>query len=215
MTTSETAAPAPASPRYKRKLRNYLIDVGLQIRYTAFIIVIAVLLTGVLGYFIYGAITETSQIILMNGIVDPANQGELEAQLRSNDRKVLLLLVLSGVLVIVSIAAAGIWITHKVAGPLYSIANICVRVRDNRLAPSLRQQLRKGDELQDFYSTFRDMYEALRARADSDVKILGEAIALLENAGTRSAAADETLAQLRRLRKEKGDSLDPNAGPPN
>jgi hypothetical protein len=208
-TTSETAAPASAAPRYKRRLRNYLIDVGLQIRYTAFIIVIAMGLTAVLGYMIYGAITETSQIILMNGIVDPANQGELEAQLRSNDRKVLLLIVAFGAVVILSIAAAGIWITHKVAGPLHNIAGICVRVRDNKLAPSLRQQLRKGDELQGFYSTFRDMYEALRTRADLDFKMLGDAIAVLEGLATRTPAADEALEQLRRVRKEKGDSLVP------
>jgi hypothetical protein len=209
MTTSEMSAAGAAAPRYKRKLRNYLIDVGLQLRYTAFIIIVAILLTAVLGYMIYGATTETSQIIVMNGIVDPANQGELEAQLRSNDRKVLLLIVLFGVLVVLSIAAAGIWITHKVAGPLFNIANICARVRDNKLAPSLRQQLRKGDELQGFYSTFRDMYEALRARADGDLKVLSEAIAVLENIDTRSSSADETLAQLRRMRKEKGDSLTP------
>jgi hypothetical protein len=206
--TSETAASGTASPRYKRRLRNYLIDVGLQIRYTAFIIVVAVVLTAILGYMIYGAVTETSQIILMNGIVDPANQGELEAQLRSNDRKVLLLIVAFGVLVVMSIAVAGIWITHKVAGPLYSIANICVRVRDNKLAPSLRH-LRKGDQLQEFYSTFRDMYEALRARADTDLKVLSDAIAVLDSVATRSPAAEETLAQLRQMRKDKGDSLVP------
>ncbi len=209
MTTSEMTAAGAAPPRYKRKLRNYLIDVGLQLRYTAFTIIVAILLTAVLGYMIYGATTETSQIILMNGIVDPASQSELEAQLRSNDRKVLLLIVLFGVLVVMSIAAAGIWITHKVAGPLFNIANICARVRDNKLAPSLRQQLRKGDELQGFYSTFRDMYEALRARADGDLKVLTDAITVLENIDTRSTQADETLAQLRRMRKEKGDSLTP------
>ena len=84
---------------------------------------------------------------------------------------------------VLSVAAAGIWITHKVAGPLFSIEGICARVRDNKLAPSLRQQLRRGDELQDFYSTFRDMYEALRTRADRDVQVLGEAIARLEQTG--------------------------------
>ena len=61
---------------------------------------------------------------------------------------------------LLSIFGAGIWITHKVAGPLFSISVICGRVRDNKLSPSLRQ-LRRGDELQEFYSSFREMYEAL------------------------------------------------------
>jgi len=210
MGTSEmAAAQGSAAPRYKRKLRNYLIDVGLHLRYTAFIIVVAVALTAVLGYMLYDHIRENSQILLVNSILDADSQTEIAAQLRQNDRKVLLILVGFGVLVPLSIAAAGIWMTHKVAGPLFNIANICARVRDNKLAPSLRQQLRKGDELQGFYSTFREMYEALRARADVDLKVLNDAIAVLENIDTRSAAADETLAQLRRMRKEKGDSLTP------
>jgi hypothetical protein len=209
MSTSETAASGTAPPKYKRKLRNYLIDVGLQIRYTAFIIMIAVFLTGVLGWKIYEATQDTSKIIWMTGLVDPASQGELQAQFRSNDRVVLIGIAGFGVLLVLSIAGAGIWITHKVAGPIYSMSNICGRVRDNKLAPSLRQQLRKGDELQDFYTTFRDMHEALRMRAGQDLKVLTDAIAALETSGGGGPAAQDTLEGLRRLRQEKEASLEP------
>jgi len=37
-------------PKYRRKMRNYLLDVGLQIRYTMTIVIVAVFLTGGLGY---------------------------------------------------------------------------------------------------------------------------------------------------------------------
>jgi hypothetical protein len=210
MTTSETAASDTGSaPRYRRRLRNYLLDVGLQIRYTAFIIMVAVLLTAVLGYKIYDATQDTSKIIWMTGLVDPASAGELQAQFRANDRVVLFSIAGFGLLLLVSIAGVGIWITHKVAGPLYSIAAICTRVRDNKLSPAMRQQLRKGDELQEFYSTFRDMYEALRTRAGKDVQVLGDTIARLERSGAGSGALQESLEQLRRLQREKQDSLDP------
>ena len=39
MNTSETAM---ARPVYKRKVKNYLLDVGLQLRYTATIVIVAV-----------------------------------------------------------------------------------------------------------------------------------------------------------------------------
>jgi hypothetical protein len=42
MTTTEAAAGRPA---YKRKVRNYLLEVGLQLRYTATIVVVAIFLT--------------------------------------------------------------------------------------------------------------------------------------------------------------------------
>ncbi len=209
MSKPETAASATGSPpRYKRKLRNYLLDVGLQIRYTAFIIMVAVLLTAVLGYKIYDATQDTSKIIWMTGLVDPASAGELQAQFRANDRVVLFSIAGFGLLLLVSIAGVGIWITHKVAGPLYSIAGICTRVRDNKLSPAMRQQLRKGDELQEFYSTFRDMYEALRARAGRESQALNEAITRLEREAT-SGVSPETLDQLRRIHREKQASLEP------
>jgi hypothetical protein len=210
MSTFETASTggtgtSMSAPRYRRKLRNYLIDSGLQFKYTAFIILVAVLVTGFLGYKIYKVTQETSQVILMTGLVDPTTAGELQAQFRSNDRVVLVGIIGFAVLLVLAVSAVGIWITHKVAGPLFSIEGICARVRDNKLTPSLRQQLRKGDELKQFYSTFRDMYEALRIRAGRDVQVLNEAIARIEQAGGPA----ESIEQLKRLRQEKQASLEP------
>lgn len=213
MSTTETTAPdtgtTATTPRYRRKLRNYLIDVGLQVRYTAFTIGIAAILMLVLGWKIYQAVQDSSKIILMTGLVDPAIEAELKAQFRSNDRVVLFGLMGFGVVLVVSITAIGIWITHKVAGPLFSIEGICARIRDNKLAPALRKQLRRGDELQAFYSTFRDMHESLRIRTDRDVQVLGEAIHRLEQAGADGGAARDSMEKLRELRREKQASLDP------
>jgi hypothetical protein len=209
MSTSDTAmmgGGSPPSVRHKRRLRNYLLDAGLQLRYTGFIIMVAVFLTGALGWKIFRATQDTSKVIWMTGLVDPASAGELQAQFRTNDRIVMAGIVGFGVLLVVSIAGAGIWITHKVAGPLYSIGAICRRVRDNQLAPSLRQ-LRRGDELQEFYSSFREMYEAIRGRVDQDLATMKGAIAALETVEPRTAAVTEALDSLRRLRKEKEDSL--------
>jgi hypothetical protein len=209
MSTYETASTGSTgsshAPRYRRKLRNYLIDVRLQVRYTAFIIAVAVLVTAFLGWKIYDASQDTSKVILMTGLVDPGAASELQAQFRSNDRIILFGIVGFGVLVVLAVITVGIWITHKVAGPLFSIEGICARVRDNKLAPSLRQHLRRGDELKQFYATFRDMYEALRVRAGQDVQVLSEAINRIEESG----GPRETIEALKRLRQEKQASLEP------
>jgi hypothetical protein len=210
MIMSNPDATSSGTPvRHKRKLRNYLLDVGLQVRYTAFIIAVAIFLTAVLGYKIYEATRDTSKVIFMTGLVDPAITGELQAQFRANDRIVLFGIVGFGVLLVMSIFGAGIWITHKVAGPLFSISVICGRVRDNKLSPSLRQ-LRKGDELQDFYSSFREMYEALRTRVSGDVQMLNNAITALEQSTPKSPQVQEAIAELRELRRLKEQSLEPN-----
>lgn len=207
MTQSDlTSGGTPA--KHQRKLRNYLLDAGLQVRYTAFIIAVAIFLTAVLGWKIYEATRDTSKAILMTtGIVDPAFTEELQAQFRANDRVILFGVIGFGVLLVLSIFAAGIWITHKVAGPLYNMSRICGRVRDNKLSPSLRA-LRKGDELQEFYSSFREMYEALRARAAGDVQVLGTTIAALEGISPKQPGMEEALNELRELRRQKEQSLE-------
>jgi hypothetical protein len=206
MTTSDvTSSGTPL--RHQRKLRNYLLDAGLQVRYTAFIIVVAIFLTVILGAKIYDATRESSKIIMVTGLVDPAMASDLDAQFRANDRIVLLSIAGFGAILVMSIFAAGIFITHKVAGPLYNISRICGRVRDNKLSPSLRQ-LRKGDELQEFYSSFREMYEALRARVATDVQALGNAISTLESLNPKPPGVQEALTELRELRQQKEQSLE-------
>lgn len=208
MTTSSDMTSSGTPLRHQRKLRNYLLDAGLQVRYTVFIIAVAIFLTAVLGYKIYEATRATSKAIEMtSGIMDPVFTAELEDKFRANDRIVLFGIVGFGVLLVLSIFASGIWITHKVAGPLYNMSRICTRVRDNKLSPSLRQ-LRKGDELQEFYSSFREMYEALRTRVAGDVQALGNAIAALEAINPKQPGMQEALNELRELRRQKESSLE-------
>jgi hypothetical protein len=204
---SSDAAPAPR-PVYKRKVRNYLLDVGLQLRYTATIVVVAIFLTAGLGFKMYQATRDVSKVILWTSLVDPSSADELQKQFANSDRVVLWGIVGFGVVLILSISAVGILITHKVAGPLHKIASFYGRVRDNRLAP-VPANLRKGDELQEFYSAFREMHQSLRGRAEDDVRVLANAMAVLETSPEpRSPSLAKALDELRDLRKRKEESLE-------
>ena len=193
-------------PQHKRKLRNYLLDIGLQLRYTVFIIAVAVFLTAFLGYRIYAATQETTRIVTMTAAVDPSVDRELRAQFEANDRVVLWGIVGFGVLLVVTVSVAGIWMTHKIAGPLHNIGSAFARVRDNRLPADLGN-LRKGDELQAFHAGFREMYEAVRTRVVRDTEVLDKAISAIEAVESRPEALEQALVELRALRSEKGESL--------
>src|SRR5450432_183769 len=204
---SSEAGPV-SRPIYKRKVRNYLLDAGLQLRYTATIVVVAIFLTAGLGFKMYQATRDVSKVILWTSLVDPASADELQSQFANSDRVVLWGIVGFGVVLILSISAVGILITHKVAGPLYKIASFFGRVRDNRLGPT-PANLRKGDELQEFYGAFKEMHSSLRARAEDDVRIIGNVVSVLETApDTRSPALARALDDLRDLRKRKEESLE-------
>ena len=205
MNTGETAM---ARPVYKRKVKNYLLDVGLQLRYTATIIIVAVFLTGFLGWRIYKATQDTSKVILWTGLVDKATATELESQFAQSDRTVMLGIIGFGVILVLSIGGVGILLTHKVAGPLYKISSFFGRIRDNRLGPA-PAKLRKGDELQDFYLSFREMHQAIRGRTEEDVRVLENALTALEGLPeSKSPPMQRALEDLRQLCKRKEDSLE-------
>ena len=205
MNTGETAM---ARPAYKRKVKNYLLDVGLQLRYTATIVMIAIVLTVILGKRIYEATQDTSKVILWTGLVDEAVKKELETNFAQSDRTVLLGIIGFGVVLVLSISGVGILLTHKVAGPLYKISSFFGRIRDNRLGPA-PAKLRKGDELQDFYSSFREMHQAVRGRVEDDVRVLEGALAAIEAAPEGKAPGlQRALDDLRKLQKRKEDSLE-------
>ena len=205
MNSSETAMPRPV---YKRKVKNYLIDVGLQLRYTATIVIVAVVLTVILGFRIYQATQDTSKVILWTGLVDPATAQELQTQFAQSDRTVVWGIIGFGIILVLSIGGVGILLTHKVAGPLYKISSFFGRIRDNRLGPA-PAKLRKGDELQNFYLSFREMHQAVRGRVEDDVRVLEEALTAIEATPEGSAQSlQHALDELRQLRKRKEDSLE-------
>ncbi len=199
-----TAQSAISAPKYRRKMRNYLLDVGLQVRYTMTIVIVAVFLTAGLGYKMYQATRDISKVIELSGMADPVVAGELQGQFAASDRWVLWGIVGFGIVLVISISAVGILITHKVAGPLFKITSFFGRVRENRLG-AIPTALRKGDELQDFYGSFRDMHVALRAKVEEDVRVLGDAVAGLESGGPLGQRA---LDELRELRRRKEESLE-------
>jgi hypothetical protein len=207
MNTGEAAA---ARPAYKRKVKNYLLDVGLQLRYTATIVLVALVLTVILGAKMYIATRDTSKVILWTGLVDAETASALESQFANSDKVVLWGIIGFGVVLMVSISAVGILITHKVAGPLYKISSFFARVRDNKLGPT-PAKLRKGDELQGFYTSFREMHQALRGRTEEELRILNNALAALEAGGPGTQRALEDLRQLRQ-RKEASLEVSPDSG---
>jgi hypothetical protein len=183
---------------YRRSLRNYLLNSRYQLRFTAVIVIISAVLTGALGYVVMSKAHEASRVVQVRAM-DPTDSvaQQLADQFARNDRQMMVILIVFGFALCVALAAYGIMLTHKVAGPLFKITTHLDQIRDGKLAHI--RNLRKGDELVDFFEHFKGAHDALRARTEEDIALYDRAIAALG----ASPVADE----LRAARAKKKESL--------
>lgn len=106
-----------------------------------------------------------------------AQKAQVEAQKK---RMALLLLGGSGLLLVV-LAVMGVFITHRIVGPVYRMKRLLRQVGTARF--QVRKGLRKGDELEDLFETFVQTAHSLEALQTGRRKTLEATIAKAEKAG--------------------------------
>ena len=261
---AEAASLSPGlGGRHQRRVKNYLLDAHFQLKYSGYLVLLAIVLSAGLGWMLFRSSSEVidqsaksvrqgrevvakgrdvvaesqkvSAVVQMNIIKDPvysdnpalleafkadaAQQDErlkkqqetlqkqaaaLEEQAAGlvGQRKVMLSSLFGGLaLLVVLIGFGGIIVTHRVAGPIYKMKMNLKAVADGHLrVPS---PLRKGDELVDFFETYRSMVIALRGRQEEEIQRIEKAIAALE---AKAGGAD--LESLQSLRRDMKAALD-------
>jgi methyl-accepting chemotaxis protein len=130
--------------------------------------------------------------------------GELERQaaaVEAQQRTLALGLVLALGFLVACIWIAGIVVTHKIAGPVFKMKRMFGLVGEGHLG--LRERLRKGDEMQDFFESFDQMITSLRDQKAREIKQLDAAIARME-----ADASSDSVAMLKKLRAEMQAQVD-------
>lgn len=92
------------------------------------------------------------------------NHAAVEAQradIGRQQKRLALLLGLGSLSVVLVLALMGVFITHRIVGPVYRIKRLLRQVGTARF--SVKQRLRKGDELEDLFETFVQMAHSLEA----------------------------------------------------
>ena len=114
--------------------------------------------------------------------------------------RILWVLIGTGLLLVLGLAAYGIKMTHKVAGPLFKVSLYLKKMRDGRFDKVYN--LRKGDQLTDFYEHFRHAHAGVVKMQQADLERIRAVIAAAESAG---AGDEPAVLELRELlaRKEK------------
>lgn len=200
-----TAAPAQEAPpptgsapadrhHPKRKLRNYLLDTGLQLRLASYLLGIAVALSVGLGYRLWTAYRETSQVVALSA-------PEVASALAAEDTWRIVQVSAILLLVLLSLVAASVVITHRIAGPAFVIRRTCAEVTEGHLARP--RPLRSHDLLVELADTVAVMVDALRERETIDREAMRVAAATLRDPAATPDARAAAAAELERLVSEK------------
>lgn len=220
-----TAASSPApekTGRHQRSAKNYLIDKRFQLKYTGFIVGMALVISVILGAFLVStsrSVVEeskkVSQVATKNITDDPAYADNPELLKSFKDaadeqdrvtmarQRTMLASILGGLtLLVLFIGLLGIYFTHKVAGPIYKMKLLLRQVGQGKL--NFRGGLRKGDELQDFFEAFAEMTASLKERQAKEIALLESGIEAAKIAG----ASAESLEKIVTVRDEMKRALD-------
>jgi len=122
------------------------------------------------------------------------------AKLEHGRALILWVLIGTGLLLVIGLAVYGIKMTHKVAGPLFKVSLYLAKMKDGRFDKVWN--LRKGDQLVDFYDHFKTAHAGVVQMQVDDIAKIKGVIAAAEAAG---AGGHATVVELRELlaRKEK------------
>ncbi len=218
--TGAPSGPPPGPrPRYKRKLSNYLLDKKLQLRYVLLVTILSGVIAGALGYLIYQqkraaseSIEKDLQALTQADATQEDFQEHVASGLQSEDRALVYKMAGVGIGLVVILSLYLLIMTHKVAGPLYKVSMYFDRMAVGRLG--VVTPLRQGDMLQDFYLNFKDMHDAVRARAQADASALEKALEALRDSknqadyrGEARAQFDEALDELEKHLTERKKQL--------
>lgn len=193
-----------------RRLRNYLLEPRFQLKYTAMVVSVTVVVAAVLGYYAYQYSKGQTELFTMQQIENLVGKGgapdkqfieDQQAYARAADRDVLLA-ILGGIGVLaLALAGTGIIVTHRLVGPAYKLKMLLRRVGDGHM--KIQGGLRKHDELHDVFETFQRMVDGLRADRMRDISEIEAAMEIATRSGS-----NELVEALRATRDRLKKTLD-------
>ncbi|HEU4733508.1 MAG TPA: hypothetical protein VFT22_36695 [Kofleriaceae bacterium] len=114
--------------------------------------------------------------------------------------RILWAMIGTGIVLVIGLAGYGLKMTHRVAGPLFKVSLYLSKMRAGRFDKVYN--LRKGDQLIDFYDHFKTAHGGIVAMQQDDIARISAVIAAADAAGDGNHPA---VAELREMlaRKEK------------
>ena len=205
MTPTSTETTKTAPPRARR--RKYIINSAFQWKYTLAICIGVFLVASLMGIALFGILHQQARArILFPGSTD----------IWSNTGIIGLFAVAFSIVVLITLCGWGIFVTHRISGPLYVLRRNLEDLVQGRLPA--RKALRKKDEFKDLFESFWRAVAALRERRQAELTtlsaVLQTAASALDGDGDKRKNALQSIAtQLEALRAEITEALGEQTDP--
>lgn len=146
----------PASRR-----RQFIVDSAFQWKYTLAIVVGVFLVASAMGITMFGYMHQQArQSTVVGRTFDSWH----------NTKTIVLFAILFSSVTVAGLMAWGIVMTHRVCGPLTVLKNNLTTLRNGQF-PRYRA-LRKRDEFKELHSSFFELVDVLRSRAEQSLEAL-------------------------------------------
>ena len=187
-----------ARPRFRRK--KYLILTRFQLKYAGLILILMFLTAALCAYVVY----YTTIMLMGEKLANVYPQGQLVNIVKTVNFRLLASMVLVSPLVVL----LGIFLSHKIAGPIYRMEKFL----NGMIAGDFtsRLTLRKGDELTGLADNMNQLSDTLKSSLSNQRlrlnKVLNETAALrnkLQDASAANRLESEVLELLKDLDKYK------------
>ena len=134
-------------------------------------------------------------------------QSHKRQELIDGQHFILYVLIGVGLLLVFGLSIYGIKMTHHVAGPLHKVSLYLNKMKDGKF--DTVYNLRKGDQLVDFYEHFKGAHAGVRSMQEEDVARLKAIIEAAEQhqLAQKSPEVAAALEELRAIAKRKEDGL--------
>ena len=154
--------------------RIFLINKRFQLRFTFYVCSWLIALS-----FAYPLILSNAFDTFMGYLAADPN-GPALTQLEKNRQDLLMLLMLMQVVFVSITFIISIFMSHRIAGPLYKLSRFFREARDGNLEQKI--SFRKKDYFQELVGEYNDMMESIRNRIKKNGDAIQQAVPLLENA---------------------------------
>lgn len=197
----QMTAPAPEGI-HKRRVKNYLINTRLQLRFASWLLAVAAAISVVLGYVLWRSYAETSRVV---ALADPEVADALAAAFASEDRARMVWLAAALAVVLICLLGFAVVMTHRIAGPAFVIARTCRQVAEGNFERP--RPLRERDMLVELGDDVAHMVDAIREREQDERDRILTALGRLSEAGASAEDRRAAVAVLERLAAEKAKRL--------